>query len=467
MPGLNKYNYGPNISVGPCLDQYTITHQDGLGGDIESGHVNVTGRNEVILFPTWLGEKDKTKVFFHLNNVPKTAKEKKELLKAAYDRQFLGPHVVTSNYQKSFPTKQQLTCLKEETGITCEILVLEPGQLLFIDAGRLHIFRKMSYNKLPPTDPFFEKRTTYMHEITPASNALNRWNVSIAWDFLYTGYKKESIRSLAERKWFNSVGAAHNNILSQGCIEVPLMILLTKYGKVPKELRTEGLLKQINVLLSALTPVIYGIIKYHGDKLPITKTTGNGTVLMTTKEPAFRSFQAEVEFVNFRCDGCGFHLSNHFLTCKSCKLYGDYNINICTTCCLLKEEELKALFSSKIHVTSQKKNYDSSEMKCRCLCGTDDVTQSKDIPLQRFHKPHYSTAMLEHYYTEDDYKEVLHPARLKRHDRGCETCNVSCFTCGPDPCTCHCNYELVHVWATESEIRRLFDFNESNCKIRD
>lgn len=81
MPALNKYNYGPNISVGPCLDQYTITHQDGLGGDIESCHVNLTGRNEVILFPTALGEEDKAKVFFHLNNVPKlklSAKEKKE-----------------------------------------------------------------------------------------------------------------------------------------------------------------------------------------------------------------------------------------------------------------------------------------------------------------------------------------------------------------------------------------------------
>jgi hypothetical protein len=409
----------------------------------------MAGRNEVILFPTNLTVKQKTDVFLYLNKVsrPGGAREQKKYDDVVGLRQFKTPHDVSdTNYLKSFPTKEQLQMLKDDKNIECECLVLEPGELLFIDAGRIHIFRKMGYIPLPSTDPFFERREKYIAEMPSTELASYRWNISIAWDFLYIGHKRDSIRVLAETKWANSVCAAVNRIPSQGCIEHPLMLLLMKYGKIGKEKRNSGPLKQIDILLSALDPVIYGIIKYHGDKLPITTSTGEGIVITKSDSPKFKLHREIVNsaLIDFRCDSCNFQLSNHFLTCRSCLLFHDYTVNVCTSCYLQeKESKLMKQIGSKIHVRSEK---ESSQDWSICACNASATLHTNDAPLERFHSAKYpfDKDMTNIFYDENDYKKYYMKNRPKNHD-SCERCKVKCFTCHPDNCSCHCCYDLLIV----------------------
>ena len=430
--------------------------------------MNLIGRNEVILFPANLTINQKTDVFSILNKVPRPVGAREQI---KYDevmelRQFKTPHDADdNNYLKSFPTKEQLQILKDDKGIEYECLILEPGELLFIDAGRVHIFRKMSYKPLPETDPFFERRGKYIENMSSADVDCFSWNISVAWDFLYIGYKRDNIRQLAQTKWVNSVCAAVKKVPSQGCIEHPLMVLLTKYGKMEKSRRNTGFLKQIDTLLSALDPVIYGIIKYHGDKLPITNSTGEGTVITKSLSSKFKTHRELLEssLINFRCDSCNFHLSNHFLTCRSCLLFHDYTVNICTSCYLQKEQSLLIKdIGSKLHVPSEKESPKNWSI-CQCSrSASSNTNEINDPPLERFNSAQYPIDMTSVFYDETAYNKFYKKNRPKNHNT-CDRCKI-CFTCHPDKCTCHCCYELVHVWATEQEMRQLYVVNRLNCK---
>lgn len=439
------------------MDIYTGLHEDGVGGDQESMHFNMKGRSEVILLPTSLTVIQKRDVFLFLNDfqVPPDVASMKKHEELIYERQFIPPHTVSQDFWiKSFPTKTQIQNLQEATGIKCELLILEPSQLLFIDAGRLHIFRKMGYTKLPETDPFHEMRKKYLHEDHFTELNSNRWSVAIAWDFVYIGIQKEGILRLATQKWLNSIYAARSGYGSQGCIETPLMILLTKYGETSKETRKSTLMKRIDMLLNALEPLIYNIIKHQGDKLPLRKNTGIGTVINTTlsnKYSVHREILAS-SLINFRCDSCSMHLSNHFLTCRTCLTYGDYTVDICTRC--YKEKTMEDLFGkikSKIHV--------------REIPKTGKKTNVKQNKLRNEYEPKFEATSAHQFWDKRHSTKLLLDLNPD-HANGGEL-HVTCFEWQPESSHCHTSYELVHLWATESDIRRIYCLNQKNGKTID
>ena len=448
-------------------------HEDGEGGDTDSLHFNAEGFNEVIFFQSNLTPEQKTDVFHCLNGPNTKHKRTREFKHALTVRQFLPPHTVTENYyRKSFPTKKQLQKLKEEKSIDYKCFILKPKQLLFINAGRLHIFRKMGYTDLPDTDPFYELRKDYIG--VGASIENQRWNISFAWDFMYIGHQMERILPLAQLKWYNGVCAAQYNFGSLGCIETPIMILLTRYGKASKKNRKKGFMKQIDLLLSALEPLIATIIKYHGDLLPLTTTTGIGTVVNTTRDPRFKGHKERLnmDVINFRCDSCKYHLSNHFLTCRTCLGLEDYAVNICTSCYVVKGKA--AIFkdvNSKIHkylladgptepsecVATQNCNK-SLKLTGQSSC---DVCDDENHGIKElFEDTKVLTKLLSNFHDKDFFAQFVYPNRSQNHD-SCKLCKAKCLRCNPETCLCHNSYELAHLWATEKELRNIFHFNRN------
>ena len=444
------------------MDIYTGLHEDGVGGDQESMHFNMKGRSEVILLPTSLTVIQKRDVFLFLNGfqVPIDAVSSEKHKELIYQRQFIPPHAVSEDFWiKSFPTTNQLQNLKDATGIECELLILEPSQLLFIDAGRLHIFRKMGYTKLPETDPFHEMRKKYLHEDHFSELNSNRWSVAIAWDFVYIGFTKKGILRLASQKWLNSIYAARSGYGSQGCIETPLMILLTKYGETSKETRKRSLMKRIDMLLNALEPLIYNIIKHQGDKLPFRENTGIGTVINTTLSNKYNVHREVLanSLINFRCDSGSMHLSNHFLTCRTCLTYGDYTVDICTSCYKNKSrEELFANIKSMIHVREIPEPGKETVIRQNKTKPKFETTSA-----HQFWDKRHSTRLL-----LDLNPEHANMNRMGKDD-SCAKLKVSCFEREPKSSHCHTSYELVHLWATESDIRRIYCLNQKNGKTID
>ena len=399
---------------------------------------------------------EKKDVFHYLNGCQSSSERDESYEDYIFRRQFLPPHTANekNHYTKSFPTKEQLQKLKKEKNIDSECFILKPGQLLFIDAGRLHIFRKMGITDIPETDPFYEKRKEHVSRI------FAKWNISYAWDFLYIGHQKESLLPLAQLKWFNGVSAAQENIGSLGCIETPLMIILTKYATTKLKKRKTGFFQHMDMLLSALEPLMFTILKYQGDKLPITKETGIGPVVNTTTVPEFKPHLNSLlnAVIDFRCDSCNYHLSNHFLTCRTCLLNEDYMVNICTSCYIMKERsQLFQDIKSKIHKKGMQKK---GEMKGG-ICETCTPPTCNNLEL--FEDDAMCPKLLNKFYDKKRYQNDYHQIRLNESE-SCEICQVKCFKCQRGTCSCHNSYELAHLWATEPQIREIFLLNRKNSK---
>ena len=466
--GLNPYQYGPNFAIGPSLDEYTGLHQDGRGGDMDSLHLNLAGYNEIIFFPVELTWEQKATVFSFLNSfpTPSSKSDLKSYKTSMHRRQFYEPHTASEYYYKRFPTKNQLEQLKNEKNIDYKCFILKPGELLWINAGRLHIFRKMGNMELPKTDPFYEIRKSYLNQ---SDDYVLRWNVSLAWDFLYTGFKRKAILPLATIKWQNSLNAAHCFFGSQGCIEVPLMILLMKYGEISMVDREEKEMIHINVLLRELVPLFFAIIKYQGDKIPITRNTGEGKIISCNTNERYKSLRDQFDknsLMDIRCDSCDFHLSNHFLTCRACLSIGDYPVNVCTTCfALYTSKELSNITQSKIHPhfrPTKEQNDDSTCCKCT-INPSLPIYKSKCHRLDLFKDTDYS---FDHFLTEKICKKLSKQINSRRNENSeiCRNCKVSCFKCQPSSCNCHRCFELVHIWATEEEVRRIYWANKKSKK---
>jgi hypothetical protein len=72
------------------------------------------------------------------------------------------------------------------------VFILKPGQLVHINKGRLHAFRKMSPIRLPARDCHFDLRSELLTELdTTAPEVFLCF--SIAWDWMYRGVTSEGI----------------------------------------------------------------------------------------------------------------------------------------------------------------------------------------------------------------------------------------------------------------------------------
>jgi hypothetical protein len=70
-------------------------------------------------------------------------------------------------------------------------LILGPGELIHINKGRFHCFRKLTVDLLPEFDCHAQLRKTYVE--TNGLTADDSLCVSVAWDWLYMGYTAEGI----------------------------------------------------------------------------------------------------------------------------------------------------------------------------------------------------------------------------------------------------------------------------------
>eukprot|EP00986_Skeletonema_menzelii_P008878 scaffold3880_cov145-Skeletonema_menzelii.AAC.2 len=144
----------------------TTFHEDGYG-TIDSGHLVLSGYNEVIILRRLTGDARK--------------KAANILGISLYKR----PNVCEGKNQFHWPTKKDIEML-QKLGYSPTLLVLGPGEHIHINKLRLHIFRKVCpHEELSETDCFFELRK----ELTGSIDRDN-WDarcVSIAWDWVFSG----------------------------------------------------------------------------------------------------------------------------------------------------------------------------------------------------------------------------------------------------------------------------------------
>ena len=76
-------------------------------------------------------------------------------------------------------------------GYCPSVFILKPGQLVHINKGRLHAFRKLAPSPLPPTDCHAMQRQ--MHLDSKKDGKGEDICFSIAWDWMFKGVTSEGI----------------------------------------------------------------------------------------------------------------------------------------------------------------------------------------------------------------------------------------------------------------------------------
>merc|ERR1712157_271046 len=90
----------------------------------------------------------------------------------------------------SWPDRDMIDECKK-MGYCPSMFTLEPGDLVHINKGRLHAFRKMSTSQLPESDCHADQRRQLIQSKGIAGE--EKLCVSVAWDWMYRGVTSAGI----------------------------------------------------------------------------------------------------------------------------------------------------------------------------------------------------------------------------------------------------------------------------------
>jgi hypothetical protein len=220
------------------------------------------------------------------------------------------------------------------------VCTLKPGQMIHINKGRLHAFRKLSHRQLPGDDCHAMQRA---HVVDKENIRKEELCISIAWDWMYRGITESGIR--------REVGAAitcaslnqKNGVRSLGIPEAALLHMarsLCNNGRNedgPYQPASEVICRGILQGLSA-------IVEEHGTAMACARrnvrsdeAAGNDdsfTVLDKSdadQNPLTGMINAYGS-TDYTCRVCSRELSNIYCHCNGCENLMGKDFNICVGC---------------------------------------------------------------------------------------------------------------------------------------
>lgn len=242
------------------------------------------------------------------------------------------------------------------------VFTLEPGDLVHINKGRLHAFRKMSTTKLPEWDCHAERRRNVVGSKGIAGE--EKMCVSVAWDWMYRGVTPAGINREISTMLECSTLNRRNEVTS---LAIPELSLLQMAKSVPaRSLNTtrkisfldalEKKEKKVSIYESTKEDICKGIfpglcivVGQHIRALNVkeSRSTEKGVRLSIAKIPDTQEnpqtcpldpygdsdFQCklcrkELSNVYFHCDGCEKLLSKDFNICRGCYLQGKFMMKV-------------------------------------------------------------------------------------------------------------------------------------------
>ena len=144
---------GPNLYITPPGGR-TWFHEDGHG-TVDSGHQCMTGRNEVIMLRRLTDEPSRLNALHCLNTGE------------ALDNTRPHDDATLTTATRPWPTEETLRHLRDDLHAGPASVVLEPGEFIHINKGRLHAFRK---------------------KIPAGPETVQDLCISVAWDWMYQGH---------------------------------------------------------------------------------------------------------------------------------------------------------------------------------------------------------------------------------------------------------------------------------------
>jgi hypothetical protein len=233
------------------------------------------------------------------------------------------------------------------------VFILRPGQHVHINKGRIHAFRKLAPETLPPSDCHAKLR----QEIVDVGSAGESLCVSVAWDWMYRGITREGIN----REVTSMLECAElNRRHAQQSLALPELALLQMARTIPARMRKDpedemwklperkSAVKRFAPsdveVVRGILPGLRYIVKQHlriTDRVELQEACqGEGDMRDRVRvEPRPKASESRCSFSldpygagDFFCKLCYKELSNLYLRCDGCDHLVGKDFNICFQC---------------------------------------------------------------------------------------------------------------------------------------
>ena len=322
---------GPNLYITPPAS-FTHFHQDGHG-TVDSGHLCLSGYNEVVMLRR-LTERHK----YHALRLLTGASDSKKTLYDLPHRDQGGEEI-----RRDWPSAVSIEECKR-MGYCPSVFVLKPGQLVHINKGRLHAFRKLAPSPLPPTDCHAVQRQLLLDSKEDGKG--EDICFSIAWDWMFKGVTSEGINrevsGIVECSALNQVQKLQSFAVPETALLFLAQKCIAKILSSPKSLFKIDFpaRAQLNAsepdaksVLRGILPSLEYTVRRH--ELAIETSTPSGSIAEkrpdTWRDPMHYSIDPYGN-EDYVCIGCGVELSNVYYHCLGCEQLLSKDFNICSSC---------------------------------------------------------------------------------------------------------------------------------------
>jgi len=279
-------------------------------------------------------------------------------------------------------------------GYCPSVCILKPGELIHINKGRLHAFRKLSSAKLPDWDCHAEQRKQLIEE--EALDGKEQMCISIAWDWMNRGVTPAGISrevcSVLEATILNK----RNGVTSLAIPEMSLFQMARRVPARPAEYEhNSSFLRKLpnnklqhslyapskELLCQGILPGLRFVVDQHLITMNVGAVDSNERFkrLSIAEIPDTQCNPAESALdpygdSDFDCKICRVELSNVYYHCDGCEKLLSKDFNICHEC----YTEKRFAIYHQMHPTNPKKhatlnhtgnNKFDRQKKCPCKNG--------------------------------------------------------------------------------------------------
>ncbi|KAG7346143.1 hypothetical protein IV203_005211 [Nitzschia inconspicua] len=334
---------GPNLYITPPAS-FTHFHQDGHG-TVDSGHLCIEGYNEVVILRR-LTERHKKHALWILSGSKTDS--------SYWDGLYKEPHGDGLGKKPKWATNEMIAECKR-MGYCPSVLILKPGDLIHINKGRLHAFRKLSSAELPESDCHAEQRKTIVKEAGLEGREV--MCISVAWDWMNRGVTPAGINREMCTVLEGTILNKKNMVTSLAIPELSLLQMATfligqtrrNCGSFLSTLGKNGhqhlLYKpQAQTICQGILPGLQYLVNDHSNALADgpNDSSAKGERLSIAKVPDTQENPALCPLdpfgnTDFDCKLCRRELSNVYFHCDGCEKLLNKDFNICQECYKQKE----------------------------------------------------------------------------------------------------------------------------------
>jgi hypothetical protein len=215
-------------------------------------------------------------------------------------------------------------------------LILKPGQMIHINKGRLHCFRKLSSEILDETDAHVDLRRDLIKETKVLGPWCDKLCLSIAWDWVFRGVSERGVKTEVahvlsrtrqnQQSRRRSLAQPELSLLRMAMFSTLSTSVCSKdsvYMPLPRDLCRGLLAGGLGKVVEAHLAILENATKENTDIVMLASPPAAANGKYASIDPYGNDFgceccSAELSNIYYQCDGCFTLLSMEYNLCHGC-----------------------------------------------------------------------------------------------------------------------------------------------------